>query len=129
MRPGAQSALGAAVPPGRPKHLPRVGLDRDKAGGWGSAFGALAVAAGELWGDVVRGRRGGTRQSLWRAGAGRPTAAAAPNVGLALSIRRRVLALSRAARRLLVSGCLVGVARARRPEKPSEPGRAPEARP
>ncbi|WP_191878728.1 MULTISPECIES: hypothetical protein [Streptomycetaceae] len=33
----------------------RMKLDRDKAGGWGIAFGTLAVAAGELWGDVVRG--------------------------------------------------------------------------
>ncbi|MFI1154991.1 hypothetical protein [Streptomyces sp. NPDC020817] len=33
----------------------RMKLDRDKAGGWGIAFGTLAVAAGELWGDVVKG--------------------------------------------------------------------------
>ncbi|MFJ6501662.1 hypothetical protein [Streptomyces virginiae] len=33
----------------------RMKLDRDKAGAWGIAFGTLAVAAGELWGDVVKG--------------------------------------------------------------------------
>ena len=33
----------------------RMKLDRDKSGAWGIAFGTLAVAAGELWGDVVRG--------------------------------------------------------------------------
>ncbi|MFD7868101.1 hypothetical protein [Streptomyces sp. NPDC059783] len=33
----------------------RVKLDRDKAGGFGIAFGTLAVAAGTLWGDVVKG--------------------------------------------------------------------------
>lgn len=33
----------------------RMKLDRDKAGGWGITFGTLAVAAGELWGDVVKG--------------------------------------------------------------------------
>lgn len=33
----------------------RVKLDRDKAGGFGIAFGTLAVAAGNLWGDVVKG--------------------------------------------------------------------------
>ncbi|MFC8539067.1 hypothetical protein [Streptomyces sp. NPDC057249] len=33
----------------------RVKLDRDKAGGFGIAFGTLAVAAGSLWGDVVKG--------------------------------------------------------------------------
>ncbi|MFJ3084616.1 hypothetical protein ACIPJG_33365 [Streptomyces halstedii] len=33
----------------------RVSLDRDKAGGIGIGFGTLAIAAGDLWGDVVRG--------------------------------------------------------------------------
>ncbi|MFJ2438805.1 hypothetical protein ACIOWM_36940 [Streptomyces anulatus] len=33
----------------------RVNLNRDKAGGYGIAFGTLAVAAGDLWGSVVRG--------------------------------------------------------------------------
>ncbi|WP_371793776.1 hypothetical protein OG285_38460 [Streptomyces sp. NBC_01471] len=33
----------------------RVRLNRDKAAGAGIAFGTLAVAAGNLWGDVVRG--------------------------------------------------------------------------
>ncbi|MFE1545837.1 hypothetical protein ACFW61_36015 [Streptomyces microflavus] len=33
----------------------RVSLDRDKAGGFGIGFGTLAVAAGDLWGSVVKG--------------------------------------------------------------------------
>lgn len=33
----------------------RVKLDRDKAGGIGIVWGTLAVAAGNLWGDVVKG--------------------------------------------------------------------------
>ncbi|MCX4657598.1 hypothetical protein OG249_37715 [Streptomyces microflavus] len=33
----------------------RVSLDRDKSGGLGIAFGTLAVAAGDLWGSVVKG--------------------------------------------------------------------------
>ncbi|MFG2631067.1 hypothetical protein [Streptomyces sp. NPDC048473] len=33
----------------------RVTLNRDKAGGLGIGFGTLAVAAGNLWGDVVKG--------------------------------------------------------------------------
>ncbi|MCX5106979.1 hypothetical protein [Streptomyces sp. NBC_00439] len=33
----------------------RVKLDRDKAGGFGIGFSTLAIAAGDLWGDVVRG--------------------------------------------------------------------------
>ncbi|MFJ9096864.1 hypothetical protein ACIRIR_35905 [Streptomyces globisporus] len=33
----------------------RVKLNRDKAGGIGIVWGTLAVAAGNLWGDVVKG--------------------------------------------------------------------------
>ncbi|WP_330321644.1 hypothetical protein OG927_35875 (plasmid) [Streptomyces clavifer] len=33
----------------------RVSLDRDKAGGIGIGFGTLALAAGDLWGSVVKG--------------------------------------------------------------------------
>lgn len=33
----------------------RMKLNRDKAGAFGIAFGTLAVAAGNLWGDVVKG--------------------------------------------------------------------------
>ncbi|WP_328868618.1 hypothetical protein [Streptomyces sp. NBC_00304] len=33
----------------------RVNLNRDKAGGFGIGFGTLAVAAGDLWGSVVKG--------------------------------------------------------------------------
>lgn len=33
----------------------RVNLDRDKAGAIGIVFGTLAVAAGDLWGDVATG--------------------------------------------------------------------------
>ncbi|MFE9853479.1 hypothetical protein ACFYPN_32495 [Streptomyces sp. NPDC005576] len=33
----------------------RMKLDRDKAGAFGIGFGTLAVAAGNLWGDVVKG--------------------------------------------------------------------------
>ncbi|MFD8549785.1 hypothetical protein [Streptomyces sp. NPDC059649] len=33
----------------------RISLDRDKAGGLGITFGTLAIAAGSLWGDVVKG--------------------------------------------------------------------------
>ncbi|MFF8423372.1 hypothetical protein [Streptomyces sp. NPDC015680] len=33
----------------------RVKLDRDKAGAFGIGFGTLAVAAGNLWADVVKG--------------------------------------------------------------------------
>jgi hypothetical protein len=33
----------------------RIKLDRDKAGGFGIAFGTLAIAAGSMWGDVAKG--------------------------------------------------------------------------